>query len=287
MSSEFRPSADGSPFGSSSPTAPWVWVLIPVGIVVIIGGAAVFLHSQRKARMPHDPPPPLLPLSNNDALRAQRARRGRSRAFDERELSSHQSRWYAAGPVRPTEEGLNELGEAPPPYEKQLAPPPPPSPPAAAVVHARNLHSEPETDTGGAGPALEPTPHFPAGSVRGGVGSSDADMHEVDAVTTAMAMSTSRRSSMSSSSSVDSSMGSQGRAGHCLHPLSPFTMSRAASTAASSMPSLASAHTGPGAGVGTGATAGPPLYEGPVEPGHGQGGSGVGVPALAFLADAR
>lgn len=284
MSSEFGPPTDATPFGSSTPTAPWVWVLIPVGIVVIIGGAAVFLHSQRKARTPHDLPPlPLLPLSNNDALRAQR---GRSRAFNERDLPSHQSRWYAAGPVRPTEEGLNELGEAPPPYEKQFAPPPPPSPPAAAVVHAHNLRSGLEADaTGEAGPAPKSTPHSLAGSIRGRSGNSAVEMHELEAAT---ATSTSWRSSRSSSSSVGSSTGPHGGASCDSHALSPFTMSVDASTAASSMPSLALVQTGPGAGIGTGAGAGPPPYEGPSEPGHdGQGGSGVAVPAPTVLADTR
>lgn len=245
MSSGFGPGS--SSFETTTPTQPWVWVFVPVGIVIVIGAAAVFLHSQRKARLPQEPP--MLPTSNAYTLHAQR---GRSRAFHERDLPSvlpgRLSRWHA-GTMPRSEEGLNELGEAPPPYEKRFAPPPLPTSPS------------PEPGAGAPGPAPESSTHSPAGSLRGGV-----EMHAL--ATTGTATTTSRSSAQGM------------RAGASRNALSPFSTPGAPSTAASSMPSLALVHTGPGTG-------GPPLAN--ERPGsstaEGRGeGSGVTAPVPAVLA---
>ena len=165
MSTGFGPPGD-SPFMTT--THPWVWVLIPVGIVVAVGALAVCLHSRRRRQsssllprhssnnMDDTPSTPPAPGDGGGGRR-----NTRSHAFNARELEEawvrgapqqprsssgasvvlvpvpggrlHRpptngaaaSRWYwASGMVRP-EEGLNEFGEAPPPYEKQVSPPPP------------------------------------------------------------------------------------------------------------------------------------------------------------------
>lgn len=145
---------------------PWVWVMIPVGLVVVLGGLALCLHIRRRkqffekhknsrASTPARRPSAHQPLTNH-------SRDGQlhfgvreidapSLALIERDLqeswvrgaptqrrenigsrsgtgggawsgsrSTAMRRWDWAGIFRP-EEGLNELGEAPPPYEKQPA----------------------------------------------------------------------------------------------------------------------------------------------------------------------
>ncbi|KAK3685057.1 hypothetical protein B0T22DRAFT_208838 [Podospora appendiculata] len=129
---------------------PWVWVLIPVSIVVILGGVAIVLHSRRRARyrtaLSTPPQPGRLDPSGTRALERDLEEawvRGATSGGTRRPpplpstttLSStsqpnllHQraagrwtrpsNRWQWAGGVSRPEEGLNELGEAPPPYEK-------------------------------------------------------------------------------------------------------------------------------------------------------------------------
>ncbi|KAK3325892.1 hypothetical protein B0H66DRAFT_142475 [Apodospora peruviana] len=129
---------------------PWIWAMIPVGFVVIMGALALCLHSRRRARYHFNrypdnsssppagggtrldssgtralerdleeawvrgatgtrrPPPPT--LHNHRAGSATQAAAGGRWARPS-------NRWQWIGVSRP-EEGLNELGEAPPPYEK-------------------------------------------------------------------------------------------------------------------------------------------------------------------------
>ncbi|KAK0643064.1 hypothetical protein B0T16DRAFT_391657 [Cercophora newfieldiana] len=239
----FGPGGSGSgPFSSDS--SPWVWVLIPVGIVVAIGALAVCLHSKRRQRLASylhttapSPPPTAQPPGT------------RSRAINERELeeawvrgappttqnaaipapggrwvnntNGTGSRWYWAGSeprrARP-EEGLNELGEAPPPYEKAKKPPSSPSPPP---------------NPNGEGPAPKSGPASSASSTHRGTAAAfelgvDDNENEMEMHTLAPAI-TGRTLTSTASSVSDGARRSMG------DPLSPFTFSGVPSTAASSV----------------------------------------------------
>ncbi|KAK3403040.1 hypothetical protein B0T20DRAFT_474839 [Sordaria brevicollis] len=145
---------------------PWVWVMIPVGLVVVLGGLALCLHIRRRkqflekhkssrastpARRPSAHQPPTSHSRDGQLRFGVREIDAPSLAVIERDLqeswvrgaptqrrenigsssgtgggawggsrSTAMRRWDWAGIFRP-EEGLNELGEAPPPYEKQPA----------------------------------------------------------------------------------------------------------------------------------------------------------------------
>ncbi|KAK0613424.1 hypothetical protein B0T14DRAFT_278920 [Immersiella caudata] len=240
---EFGP---GGPPAFSSDSSPWVWVLIPVGIVVAIGALAVCLHSKRRNRLASylhstapSPPPNAQPPG------------GRSRAINERELeeawvrgapptSQHTipapggrwantgtgSRWYWAGSeqrrARP-EEGLNELGEAPPPYEKAKKSPPSPPPPL-------NLNGE------GRAPKSGPASSAPSLHRGSGIGaalsfesSEEMEMHTLAPAITGRTLTTIATGQSTASSVSDGVRRSMG------DPLSPFTLSSIPSTAASSI----------------------------------------------------
>ncbi|KAM7203716.1 hypothetical protein V8F33_002031 [Rhypophila sp. PSN 637] len=141
MASTFGGSVNEPLFSSDK---PWVWAMIPVGFVVVIGAVALCLHSRRRVK--HFD----AGLVQTSALGGARLDPAGTRAL-ERDLEEAwtrgatptrrpparyqgrtgsgvpsaaagrwtrpTSRWQWAGVAR-QEEGLNELGEAPPPYEK-------------------------------------------------------------------------------------------------------------------------------------------------------------------------
>lgn len=145
MASTFGGSVNAPLFSSDK---PWVWAMIPVGFVIVIGAVALCLHSRR--RMKHFEAG-LAATSPSGATRldpagtralerdleeawvrgATPARRppgryhGRSGSGAPSAAAGRwtrpTSRWQWAGGVSRQEEGLNELGEAPPPYEKQYS----------------------------------------------------------------------------------------------------------------------------------------------------------------------
>ena len=133
----------GAPLFSSD--KPWVWAMIPVGFVIVVGAVALCLHSQRRRKHFEAG---LASSSPNGGTRLDPAgTRALERDLEEawvrgatptrRPPARHHrsgsgapsaaagrwtrptSRWQWAGGVARQEEGLNELGEAPPPYEKQ------------------------------------------------------------------------------------------------------------------------------------------------------------------------
>ncbi|KAK0728435.1 hypothetical protein B0T26DRAFT_748657 [Lasiosphaeria miniovina] len=149
MSSEFGPI--GPPIFSSD--RPWLWVLIPVGVVVTLAGLAVWLHTRRRRRLhrlqqqrhedglpynlrdtrhptttrshggtgmattrefpiPSPPSPPLMAAWAPPSQPATAATGGSSRTRAAR---------FGGGFSARQQEGLNEFGEAPPPYEKRLS----------------------------------------------------------------------------------------------------------------------------------------------------------------------
>ncbi|KAK3378088.1 hypothetical protein B0H63DRAFT_451902 [Podospora didyma] len=136
MSSEFGPPSLNAPLFASN--KPWLWALIPVGLVVIFGGLALWLHTQRRRaeaqrqreeaeRLPYhaqnrDPrvaaaasahllPPPMSFASSVSSSPGPPP--------PPAVLGAPGTRWvrFNAASTRAREEGLNELGEAPPPYE--------------------------------------------------------------------------------------------------------------------------------------------------------------------------
>ncbi|KAK0616107.1 hypothetical protein B0T17DRAFT_510648 [Bombardia bombarda] len=171
MATAFGSSATPPLFSSDH---PWVWVLIPVGIVVALGGVAVCLHSRRRrpqrSRHANRATTAAIPgsgvtdeggggrgilssrldpsrtralerdleeawvrgatttttgsrgntaayLYHARSQQANMAMAGSSAAGSQGRWARPANRWQWAGVSRP-EEGLNELGEAPPPYEK-------------------------------------------------------------------------------------------------------------------------------------------------------------------------
>ncbi|KAL0467174.1 hypothetical protein QR685DRAFT_78695 [Neurospora intermedia] len=150
--------------GDDNNNHPWVWVMIPIGLVIVLGGLALCLHIRRRKQLlgNHKNSRLSSPARRPSAHQASisHSRDGQlqfgvrevdapSLAVIERDLqeswvrgaptqrrnntgsrsgtgggawggsrSTAMRRWDWAGIFRP-EEGLNELGEAPPPYEKQ------------------------------------------------------------------------------------------------------------------------------------------------------------------------
>ncbi|KAK4159110.1 hypothetical protein QBC43DRAFT_294320 [Cladorrhinum sp. PSN259] len=123
---------------------PWAWVLIPVAVLISLGAVAACLHTSRRRRRTaqlahesslshhirngHPSSPHLSPRSRGN----RRGNPNRSNSMG-RDLeaayalsdTTRSTRWWSSlPPGRPTEEGLNELGEAPPPYEKAHNAPP-------------------------------------------------------------------------------------------------------------------------------------------------------------------
>ncbi|KAK4449160.1 hypothetical protein QBC34DRAFT_463818 [Podospora aff. communis PSN243] len=242
MESEFGP--NGVP-AFSADSSPWVWVLIPVGIVVAIGALAVCLHSKRRNRLAsylHSTAPS--PPSGAQPPRS------RSRAINERELedawvrgapptaqrtvpapggrwanNGTGTRWYWAGSEQrraQTEEGLNELGEAPPPYEKAKK--------ASPAPLNLNLNGE--------GPVPKSGPTSSASSIHQGFGIGTAtsynnqeemEMHALAPAITGRTLTTIATGHSTASSVSEGARRSMG------DPLSPFTLSSIPSTAASSI----------------------------------------------------
>jgi len=243
-----EPSFGPGPGPFSSDSSPWVWVLIPVGIVIAIGALAVCLHSKRRQRLASylhstapSPPPNAQPPES------------RSRAINERDLeeawvrgapptqnvaipapggrwansNGTNSRWYWAGSEprrglsRP-EEGLNELGEAPPPYEKSKKPHSPPP-------NLNNLNPN------GEGPAPKSGPTSSAPSLHRGFGVGTATtFEEMEMHTLAPAMTGRTLTTLATEQSTASSV-SDGVGRSVTDPLSPFTLSSVPSTVASSV----------------------------------------------------
>ncbi|KAK3360168.1 hypothetical protein B0T25DRAFT_122648 [Lasiosphaeria hispida] len=151
FSSSNGPSFGNNDDNNASNNKPWVWVLIPVGIVVVIAGLAVCLHARRRRQRkrgaaslpppnnPHNPPGSRTRAFNEHDLEEAWVRGAPAPGTGATAAAPSGGRWArtAAGSrpwyfgsgsgsgargtrsraVRP-EEGLNELGEAPPPYEK-------------------------------------------------------------------------------------------------------------------------------------------------------------------------
>ncbi|KAK4191608.1 hypothetical protein QBC35DRAFT_486597 [Podospora australis] len=110
---------------------PWAYVLIPVTLLTALGLLAALLHNLRSRRRRNSQPSSTLsynPMSSPH-LRPTPTRRRRDILVSHRDLESgdvHRTpdwvpqpsrTWWAMGTVRTQEEGLNELGEAPPPYD--------------------------------------------------------------------------------------------------------------------------------------------------------------------------
>ncbi|KAK4222982.1 hypothetical protein QBC38DRAFT_488644 [Podospora fimiseda] len=111
---------------------PWAWVLIPVAVLISLGAVAACLHTSRRRRRAvqrahesslsnrvlngHLSSPHLSPRHPN---RDRDPDRDLEAAYALSLSTTRSGRWWSLPPARPQpEEGLNELGEAPPPYEK-------------------------------------------------------------------------------------------------------------------------------------------------------------------------
>ncbi|KAK3988329.1 hypothetical protein QBC44DRAFT_398310 [Cladorrhinum sp. PSN332] len=136
----FAPSASssgddgGGNSGGNSITTdrPWPWVLIPVAVLISLGAVAACLHTSRRrrraAQLAHESSLSNRVLNGHPSsphLSPRRLNRGRDRDRDLEAAyalsTTRSTRWWSLPPpARPPqpEEGLNELGEAPPPYEK-------------------------------------------------------------------------------------------------------------------------------------------------------------------------
>ncbi|KAK4459569.1 hypothetical protein QBC42DRAFT_254274 [Cladorrhinum samala] len=119
---------------------PWTWVLIPVAVLIALGAVAACLHTSRRrrraAQLRHESSLNSRRLTPSSPHLSPRARHRRHRGQDLEAGATYYhangaaaSRWWSLPPSqtnhhRPShhlpEEGLNELGEAPPPYEKKL-----------------------------------------------------------------------------------------------------------------------------------------------------------------------
>ena len=135
-SSSFVPNSDQPPTRFLSAEHPWAWVLIPIGIIVGIGCLAAFLHSSRRRRRRRR-------QAAQMAATAMHQRR-RSRSRNDGDLEAGSLEWDRASQREQRArnlrlEGLNELGEAPPPYEK--SPHAPSMLPAPLPAHLRNAPS--------------------------------------------------------------------------------------------------------------------------------------------------
>lgn len=104
---------------------PWIWVVIPLGIVIFVGGLActchTFLRRRRKAHMLQLDPRGRRALEQDLENAAVRGSRGGARLYGQRWVRPT-TRWAWANNINIRgEEGLNELGEAPPPYDAKKA----------------------------------------------------------------------------------------------------------------------------------------------------------------------
>ncbi|KAM7185404.1 hypothetical protein V8F20_011823 [Naviculisporaceae sp. PSN 640] len=148
MATQFGGSVNTPLFSSDK---PWIWAMIPVGFVIVVGALALCLHSRRRVKhfeaglaatspgggtrldpagtralerdleeawvrgaTPTRRPPPGARYPYHG-----RSGSGGAPSAAAGRWTRPTSRWNWAGAVSRQEEGLNELGEAPPPYEKQ------------------------------------------------------------------------------------------------------------------------------------------------------------------------
>ena len=168
--------------------------MIPVGVVLAIGGLAICLHIQRRKRRTAS----YLLQPPNSTTRGGTGRAG-TRGVLERDLEAawvrgatrqpgrqmsesgsstpqrpvNRWQWTAAAGTSRAEEGLNEFGEPPPPYEKQVA---------SGGEQVRKSESDPSDSDGAAGSAGTTTAR--AAARAGGDAEAGVEMHSLARVLT-------------------------------------------------------------------------------------------------------
>ncbi|KAG6007111.1 hypothetical protein E4U43_000358 [Claviceps pusilla] len=102
-------SSNNDPTPSTS-TEPFVWVLIPLVVIFSMGTFVIFIWRKRRGERYAIYP-------------AWPEERGTAAANDDAHGQFRQDlRWPSRGPAARSTEGLNELGEAPPPYDAKKLP---------------------------------------------------------------------------------------------------------------------------------------------------------------------
>lgn len=129
-SSHRNPFLYNHPYNHYANTNTRAWVLIPVAVLISLGAVAACLHTSRRrrraAQLRHESSLNNRRLTPSSPHLGPRARRRGDNRNEDLEAAAYAnstaaSRWWSLPPsqTRPQpEEGLNELGEAPPPYEK-------------------------------------------------------------------------------------------------------------------------------------------------------------------------
>lgn len=116
---------NNSPSGSSSKPPPWVWVLVALASALTVGiilyGGWIFIRRRRaKRHQLGDGPPDGNVATRGGGLSSPRRPWDRRRRRSRSQPGASRWPWVHPAPRTSTQssEGLNELGEAPPPYNE-------------------------------------------------------------------------------------------------------------------------------------------------------------------------